>query len=130
VRAASRTILWALSLCVCRGEGEVLDLSAADAGEGRCGLAVIARAEGLDVARALTSDWVEGSCYELTLQNSSDAPLTWWVQVDVEGSTVDRWNHAARHLGAGVWEWTGIAASNNVELAAQTSAVVGTCLEC
>ncbi|PCC73021.1 hypothetical protein SAMN02745121_06517 [Nannocystis exedens] len=123
-------LLGAALVFACRGEGEVLELAGGEPGDGRCGLVVVDASEGLAVARVLTSDWVSGSCYELTLTNTGAARAAWWVQLATDAVTVDRWNHAATDLGGGLFEWRGIVASNNVELEPQGTAVVGTCLEC
>jgi len=136
MRAASRSrrsrlaVLAAALVLACRGEGEVLDLEGGEPGDGRCELVVVDNSAGLTVARLLTSDWETGSCYELTLTNTGAVRAAWWLHLATDAAVVDRWNHAASDLGGGLSEWRGIPASNNVELAAQGTTVVGTCLEC
>lgn len=117
-------------MLACRGEGEVLELAGGEPADGRCELVVVDASDGLMVARLLTSDWETGSCYELTLTNTGAARAAWWVQLATDAAAVDRWNHVADDLGGGLYEWQGIAASNNIELDPQGSTVVGTCLAC
>ncbi|WAS95872.1 hypothetical protein [Nannocystis punicea] len=130
-RSRPRFALLAVALVLaCRGEGEVLELAGGEPGDGRCGLVVVDSSAALTVARVLTSDWETGSCYELTLTNTGAARAVWWVHLATDAAVVDRWNHTAADLGGGLFEWRGIAASNNIELDPQGTAVVGTCLEC
>ncbi|MCY0989655.1 hypothetical protein OV203_21130 [Nannocystis sp. ILAH1] len=129
-RRRPRVVLLAAALLACRGEGEVLGLDGGEPADGRCGLVVVDVSDGLTVARALTSDWETGSCYELTLTSTGAARAAWWVQLATDAAVVDRWNHAATDLGGGLFEWRGIRESNNIELDPQGTTVVGTCLEC
>ncbi|HRI10220.1 MAG TPA: hypothetical protein PKW35_20510, partial [Nannocystaceae bacterium] len=65
-----------------------------------------------------------------TLQNTAAAPLTWWIQLTVQGTTTDRWNHTPHDLGGGLFEWRGTPSSNNLQLAPAATTTVGTCLAC
>lgn len=126
-----RPLLLPVLLLACRGEGEILDLTATDDPPlGACPLVLLDAAPGLAVTPALTSDWDTGSCYELTLQNTAAAPLTWWIQLTVQGTTTDRWNHTPQDLGGGLFEWRGTPSSNNLQLAPAATTTVGTCLAC
>jgi len=118
----------------CRGEGEVLELTAEGAASsGTCALELIDAPAELTVARSLTSDWETGSCYELTLTNDAASALEWWILVELspaQAVLTDSWNHVDRALGDSLSEWRGIVSSNNIEIGAGGSTVVGACFSC
>ena len=128
------TVLMSLALG-CRGEGEVLDLSAplGEPAAGLCALDILDASSGLDVSRTLMSDWEAGSCYELTLTNNAESPQEWWVLVELTpaaASVDNRWNHTSTAIGDTVSEWRGIQSSNNTRLEVGAATVVGACFSC
>lgn len=130
VARARRLLLGASLMLACRGEGEILDLAAGEAADGTCPLLILAVADGFTVTRELTSDWDTGSCYLLTVKNTGPARAPWWIQVALDATVTDRWNHSAADLGDNLFEWRGIAESYNIELDPQATTTPGACLQC
>ena len=47
---------------------------------------------GIEFERKVDSMWAAGECDTVTVKNVSDAPITWYVVLDLQGTLVNFWN--------------------------------------
>ena len=80
---------------------------------------------GIDVMVHQDSKWEAGECNTVTVTNTTDAPITWTVVLEIAGAMQNAWNCNFSAIGGG-FSFTG--AAWNAEVAGKASTSFGFCL--
>jgi hypothetical protein len=80
---------------------------------------------GLDVGVVQDSKWDAGECNTVTVTNSTDAPITWQVVLELQGTIQNAWNAKYAQMDT-TFVWTG--EPYNAEVAGKASVSFGFCL--
>ncbi len=80
---------------------------------------------GVDVNVVQDSKWDAGECNSVTVTNSTDAPITWQVVLELKGTIQNAWNAKYAQMDT-TFVWTGEA--YNAEVAGKASVSFGFCL--